>query len=374
MTDIVKIDPKEFGLEEQKAAQIQAQFKPMLDKMVELEKEYNQVIKLPIGKPETEKAAKELRLKYVKVRTGTAEIHKVQKAFYLAGGRFVDGWKNAQLFASQNIEEKLKEIEEHSQRIEAQRLAKIEAERKALIDQYTEIMPVGLGTMDSEVFSNYLTGLKAAHEARIEAERRAEEERQRVAAETKLHNDRKDSILHLWAYLDDEAKTLHFGQFTSDEWTKIVKSLNDKKTKHEAEQAKIKAENERLERERIASEKKAAEERAKAEAERKRIEAERQKELEAERKKQAELQAQLEAKEEAERKAKAEAERVEKERIEAEKKAALAPDKDKILNWINSMEVPACEVKSQQAKSAVTVIEQKFSAFKNWAISQTENL
>jgi hypothetical protein len=58
---IVTIDPKQFGLEESKAANIAAQFQPMLDKMVELEKEYNEVINLPIEATETAKKAKELK-------------------------------------------------------------------------------------------------------------------------------------------------------------------------------------------------------------------------------------------------------------------------------------------------------------------------
>ena len=37
---IVKINASDFGLEESKAAQIAAQFQPMLDKMVELENEF----------------------------------------------------------------------------------------------------------------------------------------------------------------------------------------------------------------------------------------------------------------------------------------------------------------------------------------------
>ena len=100
INSIVKINPADYGLTETKAKEIEAMFKPMLQKMVELEEEYNEVVKLEINKDTCTKA-KELRLKYVKVRTGTASIHKELKAFYLNGGRFVDGWKNAQLFASQ---------------------------------------------------------------------------------------------------------------------------------------------------------------------------------------------------------------------------------------------------------------------------------
>ena len=54
-TEIVKLNPSEFGIEDSKAADIAAQFKPMLDKMVELENEYNEVIALPIELASTAK-------------------------------------------------------------------------------------------------------------------------------------------------------------------------------------------------------------------------------------------------------------------------------------------------------------------------------
>src|SRR3972149_1405125 len=125
-TSLVKIDPKEFGLQETKAKEIAAQFQPMLDKMVELENEYNKVVSLPIEEASTATLAKIVRLKYVKVRTGTSEIHKVQKNFYLMAGRFIDGWKNAQLFASQGIEEKLLAIEEYAERKKEQERIKLQ--------------------------------------------------------------------------------------------------------------------------------------------------------------------------------------------------------------------------------------------------------
>ena len=108
------LEAKEFGIPEEKAKQISEQFKPMLDKMVQLEKEFNE-IETKVISPEVCNEARELRLKLVKVRTGTAAIHKKQKSFYLQAGRFVDGWKNAQLFAGQGLEEKLDKIERYYQ-------------------------------------------------------------------------------------------------------------------------------------------------------------------------------------------------------------------------------------------------------------------
>jgi len=172
---LVKIDPKQFGLEESKAADIAAQFQPMLDKMVELEKEYNEVIQLPIE--EAAKPAKELRLKYIKIRTGTAAIHKAQKEFYLAGGRFVDGWKNAQLFASQGIEDKLQSIEDYAANKERERIAALQEERQSALIEFEMLDVPNLGSMADDVWKSFYIGAKTQYIARIEAERIAEEQR-----------------------------------------------------------------------------------------------------------------------------------------------------------------------------------------------------
>lgn len=170
-TEIVKLDPAEYGLSESKASEISALFTPMLDKMVELEKEYNEVI---VQEPSFASCdeAKKLRLKYVKVRTGTAAIHKDAKAFYLAGGRFVDGWKNAQLFASQGIEDKLKELEEHYERQTKAERDKIKEERLALLEPYEEETEhLGLDQMSEEVWERYFKGVTAGYAETAEAAR-----------------------------------------------------------------------------------------------------------------------------------------------------------------------------------------------------------
>jgi len=187
--EIIKIDPKEFGLEETKAQEIAAQFKPMLDKMVELEKEFNKIIALPIEDKNTAAKAKELRLKYVKVRTGTAAIHKAQKDFYLSGGRFVDGWKNAQLFASLGIEEKLESIELHLVNIEKAKKEERRLSRVAELLPYNVMEPVGLADMTEDVWSHYFNSVKQSHQLKIEAEAKAELER--IAAEKAEEEERE---------------------------------------------------------------------------------------------------------------------------------------------------------------------------------------
>jgi len=291
---IVKINASDYGLDSTKAQEIEAMFTPMLEKMKTLEKEYNKIIKLPII-PETCYAAKELRLQYVRVRTGTAEIHKELKAFYLNGGRFVDGWKNAQLFASQEIEESLKKIENHYEMIEAERKAKLKEERVAKISPYVEdVNTYMLGEMSEDAFEKLLAGSKMQYDTRIAAEKKAEEER--IAKEKAEAEER-------------EAQRL--------ENIRLQKEAEER-------EKQLATEREAARKEQEAKDKQISEERARA-----------QKEKE----ERAEKDAEEKAKQDAERKRKAE-----------EKAARLAPDKTKLMNFCQAInDLPRPEVKSIEA-------------------------
>jgi hypothetical protein len=190
---LIKVDHTEYGLEEQKAQQIAQMFRPMLDQMEALEVQYNHVMEMDMS-PERQQLARETRLDYVKVRTGTDKIHKELKAFYLNGGRFVDGWKNAQRMASLGNEEKLKEIEDYYENLEKERVARLYQERKEELSKYTEFIPMELGQMDEQVWQNYLAGAKHTYEEtkRIEAqmeEDRKEEERKKAERERKRNQE-----------------------------------------------------------------------------------------------------------------------------------------------------------------------------------------
>ncbi len=389
MSDIVKIDPKEFGLEETKASEIAAQFKPMLDKMVELEKEYNEIIALPIDQDAVVKA-KALRLKYVKVRTGTAEIHKKQKEFYLSGGRFVDGWKNAQLFASQGIEDKLESIEKHYENLEKERIANLRAEREAIAIPFgVDVNTVSLGLMTEEVWNNFIAGAKQSYEIKVAAEKKAEEDRLEQERKERVYRDRLNEIAPLRQFMEEgEGITI---ESSDEDCSVLFHSLLQRKSNYEAEQERIRKENEALK---------------KINEEKEKIRAERSKELQpyivfirdfngllnktedeyqaefADIKKGAELQWEEDKKKaDDEAKTKAENDRLAKElsdkkeaeakaerdRIAAEKKAKSAPDKEKLMSvklQIEQISLP--ELKTGEANailSNVKVLLGKVSAF-----------
>ena len=360
MNEIVEVKASDFGLEESKAKQIANQFKPMLDKMQELECEFNEVQEMQMS-AEKVKAAKELRLKYVKVRTGTAAIHKEQKAFYLAGGRYVDGWKNAQVFASQGIEEKLSDIENHFAKIEAEKIEQLRQKRWGKLSQYMEQEPGMLGVMEQDVFENLFNGAKAAHQARVEAERKAEEERKEAERIEKLGQSRKEQLLPMWKFVPEAFKSLNIGMATELEFRSVLEEATQNQDEYEQSLERVKKEAESREKA-IAEEKKKRE--AEAEKERKQQEAKLKAEREAREKAEAEIKARKDAEEKARKKAEAEA-----------KKAAKAPVKNQLSNWVNSLEMPklnTSKISSEDDKLAES-ISQKFQVFKDWALSQIEN-
>lgn len=183
--EVINVDPKEFGLEETKAREISSMFRPMLDKMVELEKKYNEVSALPMGS-ETSSKAKKLRLEYKKIRIKTEKVHKELKSFYLKGGRFVDGWKNAQILASDGIEGKLLEIENYFEIQEEKRLNKLREERleawcKTQHEDFDNMEPKGIELMDDDTWDAYHSGLQTKLQAYIKE--KAESELKRIQKE-----------------------------------------------------------------------------------------------------------------------------------------------------------------------------------------------
>lgn len=259
---IVSINPAEYGLEENKAKQISDMFKPMLDKMVELEKEFN-IVSASGMSEDVCKVAKALRQKYVKVRTGTAAIHKELKAFYLQGGRFVDGWKTAQLMASQGIEEKLSSIEKHYENIELKRIADLEAKRKAELDRFNpDFIPDGLGILFDDVWDGYIKGVELAYNAKIQAEKDAEEAR--------IENERKEAAERERIRLENEqlkkeaeeaafARKIEQDKREKEEKERIAKQKEEREAREKKERAEraeyeIKLREERQEKERAEAE------------------------------------------------------------------------------------------------------------------------
>jgi len=342
MTNLIKVNPTEFGLSEEIAQNITKDLAQILSERQILSAQFSEVIMLDIDDPATAKRAAELR-KLVKAnRTkGIENWHKVNKEFYLRGGQFVDAIKRKEVAENERMEEVLEQIEKRQEILEKERLAKLQTLRVSLLTEYVEnAEQMALSTMQDDVWDAFYNAKKKEFEERKEAERLAEiariekekaeeAERERI----RLENER------LKAEAEAREKEI------AAERKKQEESLAQQRRIAEEAERKAKAEADKLKRE--------AEEKLKAEQEAK-----------------AKIEAELKAKKEAE-------ERAEKERLAAEEKArkdaeklAKAPIKKQLHIWVASFTLPEIALENQTK----TEIAAKFESFKDWATKQVENI
>lgn len=344
-TEIVKLNPAEYGLKETEVQPIEKAFMPKIVERDALKPIYEALITEELT-PALCVKSKELRLKLVKVRTGIAKIHETQKAYYLAAGRFVDAWKKKETLPVEQMEEKLEAIEKYFENIEKERKAKLRDERIAELVKYevdgTLLM---LGEMTEEVWTNYLAGVKLQYEAKKEAERKAEEDR---LAAIEAEKKRQEEIRLENERLKKEREEIE--RQAEIERKKQVAELAKKEKERKEAEAKMleqaKKDREKIEAERLAREKAEKELRDKKEAE--------------------------------ERAAKAEQERLQQEEIarqKAEKKAAAAPDKEKLLKFaesINAIQLPG--LKTPEAAEISANVKTLLNKVNAYIIEKANNL
>lgn len=254
---VINVDPKEYGLEEVKAQQIKAQFQPMLDKITDLESRFNEIAAMQKDDPETWAAAKTLRKEYKEARIAVEKIHKEQKDFYLKGGRFVDGWKNAFLFSTQSQEKKLELIENYESEMKKAAEAALKAERMEILKGYeynTEQIESSLGEMSQDLFDNFIVGVKAAFEKKKAEAEAAEKAAAEAKVKAETYQNRLNEVAPLSQFYADyiskseDNKKLTVDS-TEEEFNTLKNILIEMKNNFDAEQEKIRIENERLKKE-----------------------------------------------------------------------------------------------------------------------------
>ena len=354
---LIKIDATEFGIEQSKANVILAAFEASQVKMAELEPEYLEVIALPLEDPMTELKAADLLKKYVKVRTGRNAVHKQEKDFFLNAGRFVDKIKNLGNAETEKREEKLEGIKNHYANLEKERIQKLADSRNELLKQFDfDGSQMNLGSMDENVWVSFLAGTELTYKQNKETEARLAAEK---IAKEKAEAEEKQRLADENAKLKAEAEAKE--KQLAEERAAAKKEADKKEAIRLAEQKKA---DELLEAQRKAAEAKAKKEKEIADAK-----------LKAEREAKEKLEAELKAKQDAERKAE-EAKQAEiKAQKAAEAKAAKAPDKEKILAYVDSFD-PSVKftVKTDEAKVVLENIHDKLLAFKKWANEQINTL
>lgn len=367
----LQIVPTDYGIEEKKANELIGNLPQIKQERSILEQQYEDVVKMDVEDPKSAKTARELRLKIRDNRTKGIEVwHKTTKEFFLKGGQFVDAIKRMEVAVNQRMENTLEEIEKYAEIQEQKRREELKEKRISELEKYSEFVPFGvdLGVLSDEEYLKIFNGAKLQFDAKIEAEKKEEAERLENERLDRLEQQRILEVSPYGQFLDKSIPELRL--MSDEDYLELIQGLKNKKSEYDAEQEKIRLENERLRKEAEDKEKALEMERKKAREEADRLEAKRQEELKAEREKQAKLEAELREKKQAEEKK--ERERLaeeERKRKEAEK-MAKAPIKKQMTAWIDLFVAPEKTVQNELSDDILV----KFESFKKWAKLEIEKL
>ncbi len=331
-----------------KGEEIKQSYQPFLNELFSLQQATS---KIDFKNPSEidEKLAKDIRLKIVKIRTGSETLKKQRKEVYSLMANVEQSAWNLIKSTCELAENQLYNVEKAKEIKEKARLQELFTLRtKECINLGIDYSFVNLNMPDAQ-YNDILNGLKLAKAQReqdelnrIEKERLEKIENERI----RLENER----------LKKEA---------------IEKELIEKE--NQRKQAEIlRLEREKLEKEKQAEAKRQAEILAKQKAESDRI---------------AKIEAEKQAKIQAELKAKAEAERLEREKLEAEIKAKKdvelkkeaerlaeierlkkAGESEQLKAWLKEFKSPEV-IEFDKAKEVLA----KFNSFKQWATKLIEN-
>jgi len=368
-------DYQKYELDKSMAIDLAKGLPQVLTERATLLAQVDEVLAMDKDDPKTAKKAAQLRIAIKHNRTqGVEKWRKTSGEVFLRAKQFVDAIGKKESFVNEQAEGQLEAIERYAENLEKQRLETLHQERLAMVAVYVDDVSTlpNLSGMDQDVFEAYLQTKKASFEAKIAAEKKAEEERLERERIQNLHNDRFQLLLPYWQFVEN--KEANFGVMSQEDFEYLILVAKNSKIALEKDQELIRLENLRLKEEadkreaelkkqREVQEAALAEERKKAqelaEIERKKNEA-----LELQLKQEREATAKLEAQKQAE---------IEAERLRLEN-LAKSGDKAILLDWVTkSFPTPTSpDGLTESGNAKVLELVQKYDGFKTWALKQIE--
>jgi hypothetical protein len=350
----------ESGLQLNEAEEIKQSYLPYFEQLAEI-KEQSKKINFENPTELDEKIARELRLKMVKIRTGSESVKEARKKIHSLKANTEQASWNLIKATCQLDEEIFLQVEKKREIAEKKRVELLKSERIEILSAYVENAAIyPLGEMSETAFEGLLNGQKLAKEAKLKAEREielakieAENNAIRERAKIKEENER----LKKEAEIKEAALKIEREKAEAER-----KAIEDKAKKELAAKEAI----------RLSEQKKADElleaQRKQAAVAAEKVKAESEAKLKKEREANEKLKAEIQAKAEAERKAE-EAKQAELLAMENEKKEALrAPELDQLQKWIDKFTCPAPPVlKDKILYDKGNEILTKFHSFKKWA-------
>ena len=246
---------------------LDSSFLPVKQTIESLKVEHEEIMALELTDENCAKA-KMLSKKYQKLRSATDAIHKSEKAFYLEGGRAVDEFKRETYKVIEPLETQASERAEYFILKAKKAKEELNAKRTAEVNKYEPVIFADYSDMADEIFATYLEGLKREFELKKENERKAieaEAERIRIEKEEQARIKAENEKLRKESEERDakERAEREKIQKENDEKLRIERAEREKKEQElkaiqEAEKTRIRLEKEaaeKLEQEKIAKEK-----------------------------------------------------------------------------------------------------------------------
>ena len=238
--EVTVVDPSKYGLQEKEASKLTKDLSTIILERDLLAKQYAEIIQKELSNEVLEEA-RDIRMKLVKVRTqGINKWHKANKAYFKAGGDYVDAIKRKELVPVESMEITLREIEDYYENQEKERVLKIKEEREAAVAPYIEegdLDGMNLGEMSEDIWDSVFQARVASFNKKAEALKREEDEQKEREIKLKLHNERKDSLIPFWNFLDDIPEDL--STMTEKSFKALLKEGNDLKVKDDAEKDRL---------------------------------------------------------------------------------------------------------------------------------------
>lgn len=264
--------------------------------------------------------AKEKRLNLKRIRVDADKTRKELKEQSLREGRAIDGIANVIKALIVPVEEHLEAQEKFAERLIAQKETDTERYRIDELGKYVDdatVYSLHPKNLSDEAFEKLLENSRYAYEAKKKAEEQAELEQIEKAKKERLYNQRQMELLPFSRFIKIEELGL---DTTDKEFERLLSEGKNKSAEYDKEQERIRKENEKLQVE-------------KEKAENERLKAEENLRKEQEKIRKEKLAQQLKEKEarELEEKKKLAEE-------EERKRLLLAPDKDKLIKFVNDIQ------------------------------------
>jgi len=249
ISQLVGVDPSEFGLTKEKVTEIYSHFSKALNESIALEEDY----KVSIAKPISKKSAKEagvVRKKFSKLRTSSIKDIEASKDEFYKPYKFILQLRKSIETFYKNREEKLKEIETHFKRLEEEKLEKLREERIEKLSQlnnqetgFNVMIPSSIEKMEVDVFLSFFAGQemqsKKYNEEYYEEQRK---EKERLEKES-IYQKRKEVLLPYSQFIDITELTI---DTTKEQAIALKEKAERLKTEYDERQESIRIENEKL--------------------------------------------------------------------------------------------------------------------------------